>query len=150
MCTIGILKTRIQQIDQWFWKLTSLKKRSTFRSISYAITFVFVPTTNKSFFNCSSSWPQAKLVMTWLTLRSETFPSNCWPWGLISCGEWIKTYRNKSPSINWTSKKKIFFYTLFPEVAPTRHGRLPLNFPTATVRGKTLFVNCKEKTGTSI
>lgn len=41
-------------------------------------------------------------------------------------------------------------YTLFPAVAPTRHGRFPLNFPTATVRGNTLLLNCNEKTGTNI
>jgi hypothetical protein len=45
---------------------------------------------------------------------------------------------------------KIYLNTLFPAVAPTRHGRLPLNFPAATVRGKTLLANCNENTGTSI
>jgi hypothetical protein len=35
-------------------------------------------------------------------------------------------------------------------VAPTIHDRFPLNFPTATVRGKTLLLNCKEKIGTNI
>jgi hypothetical protein len=40
--------------------------------------------------------------------------------------------------------------TLFPAVAPTRQDRLPLNFPTANVRGKTLLFNCNEKTGINI
>lgn len=55
------LKERKKKIS---FQQTSLKKRSTLRSMSYAMMFVFVPTTSKSFFNCSSSCPQAKLVIT--------------------------------------------------------------------------------------
>jgi hypothetical protein len=57
---------------------------------------------------------------------------------------WNKIYMNQF----LIEKNQI--YTLFPAVAPTRHGRFPLNFPTATVRGNTLLLNCNEKTGTNI